>query len=119
MKTTIHAVTTSIIGFAVFLVLVFLPAGTFDYWRGWTFIVVFALATMIPSSPGYVGTFDYFAVQGLTAFGASHVVALTFALLVHLLLWLPVTIVGALFLVAPTTRRAAASERAVTAERAA
>ena len=49
MKTTIHAVTTSIIGFAVFLLLVFLPAGTFDYWRGWTFIVVFALATMIPS----------------------------------------------------------------------
>ena len=49
MKTTIQAVTTSIIGFAVFLLLVFLPAGTFDYWRGWTFIVVFALATMIPS----------------------------------------------------------------------
>jgi protein-S-isoprenylcysteine O-methyltransferase Ste14 len=49
MKTAIQAVTTSIIGFAVFLLLVFLPAGTFDYWRGWTFIVVFALATMIPS----------------------------------------------------------------------
>ncbi|AGB25085.1 putative protein-S-isoprenylcysteine methyltransferase [Mycobacterium sp. JS623] len=49
MKTAIQAVTTSIIGFAVFLLLVFLPAGTFDYWRGWTFIVVFALATTIPS----------------------------------------------------------------------
>ena len=85
----------------------------------WFALATGTLATMIPSSPGYVGTFDYFAVQGLTAFGASHVVALTFALLVHLLLWLPVTIVGALFLVAPTTRRAAASERAVTAERAA
>jgi len=85
----------------------------------WFALATGTLATMIPSSPGYVGTFDYFAVQGLTAFGANHVVALTFALLVHLLLWLPVTIVGALFLVAPTARRAAASEPAVSAERAA
>jgi protein-S-isoprenylcysteine O-methyltransferase Ste14 len=49
MKSAIQAVATSLIGFAVFLLLVFVPAGTFDYWRGWTFIVVFALATMIPS----------------------------------------------------------------------
>jgi protein-S-isoprenylcysteine O-methyltransferase Ste14 len=49
MKTAIQASLTSLVGFAVFLVLVFLPAGTIDYWRGWTFIVVFALATMIPS----------------------------------------------------------------------
>ncbi|MFL5618819.1 MAG: lysylphosphatidylglycerol synthase transmembrane domain-containing protein [Gemmatimonadaceae bacterium] len=85
----------------------------------WFALAAGTLATMIPSSPGYVGTFDYFAVQGLTAFGASHVVALTFALLVHLLLWLPVTVVGALFLVAPTKRPAASAERAVSAERAA
>ena len=49
MKTAIQASLTSLVGFAVFLALVFLPAGTFDYWRGWTFIGVFALATMIPS----------------------------------------------------------------------
>lgn len=86
----------------------------------WFALATGTLATMIPSSPGYVGTFDYFAVQGLTAFGAGHVVALTFALVVHLLLWLPVTVVGALFLVAPTaTRRAASAEQSVAAERAA
>ena len=85
----------------------------------WFALATGTLATMIPSSPGYVGTFDYFAVQGLTAFGANHVIALTFALLVHLLLWLPVTVVGALFLVAPTKRRAASPERPVSAERAA
>jgi protein-S-isoprenylcysteine O-methyltransferase Ste14 len=49
MKTALRAVSTSVAGFAVFLLLVFLPAGTFDYWRGWAFIVVFALATLIPS----------------------------------------------------------------------
>ena len=37
------------IGFAVFGLLVFLPAGTFDYWQGWAFIAVFAAATLIPS----------------------------------------------------------------------
>jgi glycosyltransferase 2 family protein len=85
----------------------------------WFALATGTLATMIPSSPGYVGTFDYFAVQGLTAFGASHVIALTFALLVHLLLWLPVTVVGALFLAAPATRRATAPARPVSPERAA
>jgi protein-S-isoprenylcysteine O-methyltransferase Ste14 len=49
MKTALQAATTSVIGFAVFLLLVFWPAGTFDYWRGWAFIAVFAAATMIPS----------------------------------------------------------------------
>jgi protein-S-isoprenylcysteine O-methyltransferase Ste14 len=49
MKAARQAATTSIVGFAAFLLLVFWPAGTFDYWRGWAFIAVFAAATMIPS----------------------------------------------------------------------
>jgi hypothetical protein len=28
-------------------ILVFVPAGTLDYWQGWVFIVVFAVATNI------------------------------------------------------------------------
>jgi hypothetical protein len=59
------------------------------------------LATLIPSSPGYVGTFDYFAILGLTAFGAHRIAATAFAMVVHLMLWLPVTVVGAAFLVVP------------------
>jgi protein-S-isoprenylcysteine O-methyltransferase Ste14 len=49
MKIAVQTVTSSIIGLGVFLLLVFLPAGTFDYWRGWAFIAVFAAATLIPS----------------------------------------------------------------------
>jgi protein-S-isoprenylcysteine O-methyltransferase Ste14 len=49
MKTAIQATTSTIIGLGLFLLLVFLPAGTFDYWRGWAFIAVFAAATLIPS----------------------------------------------------------------------
>src|SRR6201991_4168735 len=49
MKTALQSAATSIIGFAAFLLMVFWPAGTFDYWRGWAFIAVFAAATMLPS----------------------------------------------------------------------
>lgn len=64
------------------------------------------LATLIPSSPGYAGTFDYFAILGLTAFGARRVHATAFAMVVHLMLWLPVTLTGAAFLAAPRAPRA-------------
>ncbi|HEX7825636.1 MAG TPA: isoprenylcysteine carboxylmethyltransferase family protein, partial [Mycobacterium sp.] len=33
----------------LFVLLVFWPAGTFDYWQGWAFIAVFAASTTIPS----------------------------------------------------------------------
>lgn len=49
MKTALQAATTSIIGVAAFLLLVFWPAGTFNYWQGWAFIAVFAAATLLPS----------------------------------------------------------------------
>ena len=44
------------------------------------------LATAIPSAPGHVGTFDWFAAQGLEAYGASAEVAIAFALTVHVVL---------------------------------
>jgi protein-S-isoprenylcysteine O-methyltransferase Ste14 len=49
MRTAVQATISSIIGLVAFLLMVFLPAGTFDYWRGWAFIAVFAAATLIPS----------------------------------------------------------------------
>lgn len=52
------------------------------------------LATVIPSTPGYVGTFDYFIIQSMIFLGNSPSSSATFALLVHLLLWLPATIIG-------------------------
>lgn len=60
----------------------------------WLSLGAATLATLLPSSPGYVGTFDYFATLGLTAYGAPPSAATAFALLTHLVLWLPVTVVG-------------------------
>jgi uncharacterized membrane protein YbhN (UPF0104 family) len=85
----------------------------------WFALATGTLATMIPSSPGYVGTFDYFAVLGLMAFGATRVAALTFALLVHLILWLPVTVVGSACLLLPGRRGKPAPAPELEADRAA
>ena len=49
MKTLLQAVVSVPIGLVVFGLLVFWPAGTFDYWQGWAFIAVFAIATLVPS----------------------------------------------------------------------
>ena len=49
MKVAIQAIASGLIGLVVFGLLVFWPAGTFDYWQGWAFIAVFAASTMVPS----------------------------------------------------------------------
>ncbi len=38
MKLATQAVVSSSIAFALFITLLFLPAGTFDYWQAWVFI---------------------------------------------------------------------------------
>jgi protein-S-isoprenylcysteine O-methyltransferase Ste14 len=49
MKDGLKALTTSVLGFLYFGVLLFLPAGTFDYWQAWVFIAVFTATTAGPS----------------------------------------------------------------------
>jgi protein-S-isoprenylcysteine O-methyltransferase Ste14 len=49
MKVLLQTLVSVPIGLVVFGLLVFWPAGTFDYWQGWTFIAVFAISTLIPS----------------------------------------------------------------------
>jgi protein-S-isoprenylcysteine O-methyltransferase Ste14 len=50
MKTALQATASALIGFAVFCMLLFLPAGTFNYWQAWVFIAVFAVCTLVPSA---------------------------------------------------------------------
>ncbi|WP_294537587.1 lysylphosphatidylglycerol synthase transmembrane domain-containing protein [uncultured Rhodoblastus sp.] len=63
----------------------------------WLALPVGTLATLIPSTPGFVGTFDYFVVQAMTELGNSENAAAAFAVLVHILLWLPPTVTGGLY----------------------
>jgi uncharacterized membrane protein YbhN (UPF0104 family) len=60
----------------------------------WFALSTGTLATLIPGSPGHLGTFDYFAMIGLIAYGAQRTTAAVFAILVHVFLWVPVTLVG-------------------------
>jgi protein-S-isoprenylcysteine O-methyltransferase Ste14 len=49
MKDGLKALATSVLGFVYFGVLLFLPAGTFNYWQAWLFIAVFIATTSGPS----------------------------------------------------------------------
>lgn len=56
------------------------------------------LATMIPSAPGYVGTFDKPGIEALKAFGQPSNLAAAFTIVLHVTLWLPITLLGFLFM---------------------
>lgn len=71
---------------------------------GWLALPVGTLATLIPSTPGYVGTFDYFTARAMTELGNPAAAATAYALLVHILLWLPATLAGGIYLILNPTR---------------
>lgn len=56
------------------------------------------LFTTIPSSPGYVGTFDAPGIAILTQFQVDHAVATGYTLVLHVALWLPITLLGAWYM---------------------
>ncbi len=56
------------------------------------------LATTIPSAPGYVGTFDAPGIAVLVAYGVNASLAAGYTLVLHVALWVPITLVGAYFL---------------------
>jgi uncharacterized protein (TIRG00374 family) len=56
------------------------------------------LATTIPSAPGYIGTFDAPGIAVLTAFGVELSVAAGYTLVLHVALWLPITLLGVYYL---------------------
>jgi len=56
------------------------------------------LAMLIPSSPGYVGVFHLAATLSLVPFNVAKETALSFAILAHLVNVVPVSLIGAAFL---------------------
>lgn len=55
------------------------------------------IATTLPASPGHLGTFDGPGIEVLTTYGVEHNLATGYTLTLHLALWVPVTLVGALY----------------------
>ncbi len=56
------------------------------------------LATLVPSSPGYVGAFEAGVLLALAgAIGIQHDLALSYAIVVHAALYFPITMIGLYF----------------------
>jgi protein-S-isoprenylcysteine O-methyltransferase Ste14 len=49
MKIALQMVAYTVFSIGFFGLLLFWPAGTFDYWQAWVYIAVFVVATMIPT----------------------------------------------------------------------
>lgn len=56
------------------------------------------LATTIPSAPGYVGTWEAVTKAVLVAYAVPEGEALGYAVVLHIALWLPITLLGAYYL---------------------
>ena len=58
---------------------------------------VVALAVALPSSPGFFGVFELSSVLGLAVYGIGDKLAVSWALAYHLLSFIPITIIGAVY----------------------
>lgn len=56
------------------------------------------LFTTIPSTPGYIGTFDAPGIAILTRFGVPQGLATGYTIVLHVALWLPITLLGAFYM---------------------
>jgi hypothetical protein len=86
----IEAVMYLFVGYAMQLVV--------PYYAGPIILAVSNLGMMIPSSPGAIGTFEYFFARSATLFSIDSTVAVSYAILVHALWWLPITILGFVYM---------------------
>jgi glycosyltransferase 2 family protein len=69
-----------------------------SYWVALMIVGTVNLAGLLPASPGMVGVFEFFAAAVLVAAGIDEVLAGGYAITVHIVIWLPVTLVGFFFL---------------------
>ncbi len=64
------------------------------WYAGLVVLVLTTISVVIPSTPGYVGTFHYLCQAALMMFGVPAAEALSFAIVAHALGLLPVTLLG-------------------------
>jgi uncharacterized protein (TIRG00374 family) len=62
------------------------------------------LATTLPAAPGYIGTFDGPGIAILSAFGVEPAVATAYTLVLHAALWLPITLLGFVYMARQSIR---------------
>jgi uncharacterized protein (TIRG00374 family) len=90
-------------GVAYWITAISLPTLTIPR-ASWLALPVSVLATLLPSTPGYLGTFDYFTNRAMVAAGNDAPSAALYALLIHAVVWLPPTTFGGLYALVRTLR---------------
>jgi hypothetical protein len=69
-----------------------------DYLGMLLVVGVVNLAGLIPASPGQFGVYEFFVRAVLVAIGISDSLAVAYAFSIHMVIWLPVTLVGFIIL---------------------
>jgi len=82
-----------------------------NFFASYTILGVTVLSVAIPSSPGYVGIWEFFSMMALGIFGVDKHLAAAFAVIYHFLSLLPTTVIGLFYLLKDiSSYRAAVSE---------
>jgi uncharacterized protein (TIRG00374 family) len=68
------------------------------WYAGIVLLVITAFGMMIAPTPGYLGAIQYACVLGLSLFGIDRAVGFSFSLYYHLTQFLPITLVGLVYL---------------------
>ena len=99
----------SICAWTTWAVAAFLVAGSLDIELSFTDCLfataVLNLGSAIPSSPGFVGTYEWLGVASLGLLGIGHEPALAFTILLHAAWYVPTTLAGGVALIARGARR--------------
>jgi hypothetical protein len=57
-------------------------------------MVIVNIGILIPSAPGYIGAFEFFCISSLAIFSIEQSVALSFGIVLHAVIFIPITVIG-------------------------
>jgi len=101
----LQVVILSVLVWALYVAVVYTSFYAFDLhekyqlnlFSGLVVLVMVTIGIMIPSSPGFIGTYHYFCKQSLSLFGVPESEALSFAVISHAMNTIPYTIIGLVY----------------------
>jgi len=96
MVTIVAALIPGLLGIGLFCLLLFLPAGTFDYWQAWAFIAIFTVITTSPKIYLAVRRPEVLARRVRSGPAAKTRPAQKFASIAYLLLFASIAVISAL-----------------------
>jgi uncharacterized protein (TIRG00374 family) len=62
-------------------------------------VVIVNFGILLPAAPGYIGTFEFFCISALDLASVEKSVALSYAVVLHVVLVVPITVIGMMYFV--------------------